>query len=60
MHESIEKKHRIYGLFNKNDLKERLHSQGRSEEIKLIEKIPPEDREFVLDLYRLYKEKKTK
>jgi len=38
-------------------MKERLHNLGNSEEINLLEEIPPEDREFVLDLYRLYKEK---
>jgi len=57
MHESIQTTDRIYGLFNQTDMKERLHNLGNSEEINLLEEIPPEDREFVLDLYRLYKEK---
>jgi integrase len=57
MHESIQTTDRIYGLFNKNDMKERLHNLGNSEEINLLEEIPPEDREFVLEIYRVYKEK---
>jgi len=40
-------------------MKERLHNLGNSEEINLLEEIPPEDRDFVLDLYRLYKEKNS-
>ena len=38
-------------------MKERLHNLGNSEEINLLEEIPPEDREFVLEIYRVYKEK---
>ena len=57
MHESIQTTDHTYGLFDKNDMKERLHNLGNSGEINLLEEIPPEDREFVLDLYRLYKEK---
>jgi hypothetical protein len=59
MHESIHTTDRIYGLFTKNDMKERLHNLGNSEEINLLEEIPPEDREFVLNLYRLYKQKRS-
>jgi integrase len=59
MHESIQTTDRIYGLFDKNDMKERLHNLGNAEEINLLEEIPPEDREFVLDLYRLYKQKRS-
>ena len=59
MHESIEKKHRIYGLFNTTDMKERLHNLGNSEEINLLEEIPPEDRQFIIDIYRLLKSIKS-
>ena len=57
MHESIQTTDQTYDLFDKNDMKERLHNLGHSEEINLLEEIPPEDREFVLEIYRVYKEK---
>ena len=55
MHESIQTTDQTYGLFDKNDMKERLHNLGNSEEINLLEEIPPEDREYVLEIYRLDK-----
>jgi len=60
MHESIQTTDRLYGLFDKNDMKERLHHLNNSDEINLLEEIPPEDRQFVLSLYRLYKDNKAK
>jgi hypothetical protein len=36
-------------------MKERLHNLGNSEEINLLEEISPEDREFILDFYRVLK-----
>lgn len=59
MHESIQTTDRIYGLFDKDDMKERLHNLGKSEEINLLEEIPPEDREFVLEIYRVFKQKSS-
>jgi site-specific recombinase XerC len=57
MHESIQTTDQTYGLFDKNDMKERLHNLSNLEEINLLEEIPPEDRDFVLEIYRLYKQK---
>ncbi len=60
MHSSIQTTDRINGLFGKKDIKERLHGLDNSEEINLLEEIPPEDREFVLEIYRVYKQKHSK
>ena len=57
MHSSIQTTDSMYGLFDKKNIKERIHSLGNSEQINLLEEIPPDDRQFVLDLYRVYKEK---
>ena len=57
MHESIQTTDRVYGLFDKNDMKERLHNLDNKEEINLLNEIPPEDRPLVLDLYRIIKSK---
>jgi len=43
MHESIHTTDQSYGLFDKNDLKERLHNLGNSEETNFSEDIPPKD-----------------
>jgi len=43
MHESIQTTDQIYGIFEKNDMKERLHNLGNSKKINLLEEIPPED-----------------
>ena len=56
-HESIQATDQIYGIFDKFDVKERIQNFGNSEEINLLEEIPLNDRLFVVDLYRLYKEK---
>jgi len=34
-----------------------LHGLSNPEDINLLEEIPPQDRQFVLDIYKLYKQK---
>jgi len=59
MHSSVQITDSMYGLFGKDDVKERLHGLSETGEIDLLEEIPPEDRDFVLEIYRLYKEKRS-
>ena len=59
MHSSVQTTDSIYGLFNNLDVKEHLHGLSSPKEINLLEEIPPQDRKFVLDLYRVYKEKQS-
>ena len=57
MHSNIQTTDSLYGIFDKKNIKERIHSLDNSEEIYLLEEIPPQDRQFDLSLYRVYKEK---
>ena len=59
MHSSVQITDSIYGLFNNKDIKERLHGLSNPEEINLLEEIPPQDRQFVLDIYKIYKQKNS-
>ena len=54
MHSNILETDSIYGLFKKDEVKDRLHNLSASSNVLSLDEIPPEDREFVLDLYRLY------
>ena len=60
MHSSVQITDSLYGLFGKKDIKEQIHGLSNSVEINLLEDIPPGDRKFVLDFYRLYKNNNTK
>lgn len=59
MHLSVQITDSIYGFFNNKDIKEHFHGLSNPEEITLLEEIPPQDRQFVLDFYRLYKQKNS-
>ena len=48
-----------YGIFRKNDVKERLHGLSESSEIASLGEIPPQDRAFVLEFYRLFNAKRS-
>ena len=51
MHSNIRTTDSIYRVFGKKDIKEQYHGLQNISEINLVEEIPPEDREFVLELY---------
>ena len=55
MHSNVQTTDSLYGLFGKKDIKEQIHNLSNSIDINLLEEIPPGDRQFVLDFYRLYK-----
>lgn len=60
MHSDVQVTDSMYGLFGKDDVKERLHglsdpAENDPSEIDLLEEIPPKDRFFVLEMYRLHK-----
>lgn len=59
MHSNLQVTDGMYGIFSKNDVKERLHGLSASSEIDSLDEIPPQDREFVLALYRLYVTKQS-
>lgn len=48
------------GIFNEDDIKERLNNLSASGELLSLDEIPPEDREFVLSIYRFYVARKQK
>ena len=53
MHSNLVVTDGIYGIFTKDDVKERLHNLDTSREISTLDEIPPQDRQMVLDIYRL-------
>lgn len=57
MHVNVQTTDSIYGVFGEKDIKEHYLGLHSTKEINLLEEIPPEDREFVLNFYRLYKDK---
>jgi len=59
MHSSLQTTDRIYGLFSKDDIKERIHGLSKTKEIDLLEEIPPQDRPMVLEIYKAVKAKRS-
>ena len=57
MHSNVQITDSIYGVFGEKDIKEHYHGLQDTEEINLLEEITPQDREFVLDIYKIYKNK---
>ncbi len=57
MHSNVQTTDSIYGVFGEKDIKEHYHGLHDTKEINLLEEIPPKDRQFVLDIYKLYKQK---
>jgi len=59
IHSNVQTTDSLYGLDGKRDIKEQIHNLSNSVDINLLEEIPPEDRQFVLKFYRLYKNNNT-